>query len=257
MRMLILAALILLSLGREATALLVSDPPAAGAGLLCRGAIAAAERAEGIPRALLAAIGRVESGRRDPASGTTHPWPWTINAEGDGQYFQSKPEAIAAVRSLQARGVRSIDVGCMQVNLMHHPNAFPALDQAFDPSTNAAYAARFLRRLFEQTGSWAKAAAAYHSSTPELGEPYQRQVMAVWPEELAAPAAGPVTGMTSPLAAAWGATRSVAPPFQRSETVRILPLARGPDAAGATGRDLAAYRAAPIPTVVPLNRPRG
>src|SRR5579859_1047005 len=81
-------------------------------GLLCRSAIATAERANGIPASLLAAIGRVESGRRDPVSGATHPWPWTINAEGQGSFFDTKAQAIAAVRDLQARGVRSIDVGC-------------------------------------------------------------------------------------------------------------------------------------------------
>ena len=75
-----------------------------------------------VPPQLLAAIGRVESGRRDPVTGVWGAWPWTINAEGSGSYFDTKAEAIQAVQALQARGVRSIDVGCMQVNLMHHPD---------------------------------------------------------------------------------------------------------------------------------------
>ncbi len=92
-------------------------------GDLCRAAIAGAERQWHVPDRLMAAIGVVESGKRD-AAGTVSPWPWTINAEGVGHWFDSKAEAIAAVRTLQARGVRSIDVGCLQVNLMHHPDAF-------------------------------------------------------------------------------------------------------------------------------------
>ena len=84
---------------------------------------------------------------------------------------------------MQARGIQSIDVGCMQVNLMHHPDAFPSLDMAFDPQANAAYAARFLKELYAQTGDWTKATALYHSATPELGAEYQRKVLAVWPEE--------------------------------------------------------------------------
>ncbi|OJW27424.1 MAG: hypothetical protein BGO51_21225 [Rhodospirillales bacterium 69-11] len=257
MRMLLLAALALLLLGREAMAVLAPDPSAGAPGLLCRTAIAAAERGQGIPRALLAAIGRIESGRRDPATGGLHPWPWTINAEGDGQFFASKAAAVATVRTLQARGVRSIDVGCMQVNLVHHPDAFASLEQAFDPATNADYAARFLRRLFDQTGSWTKAAAAYHSSTPEFGEPYQKQVMAVWPEELGAPAPMTMGPAVSPLAQAWGATRGIVPPFQRGESVRILPMARGAAGAPGVGRDLDAYRAAPIMAGSRPMRPRG
>src|SRR5271156_2546339 len=125
----------------------------------CRAAIAAAERGHAIPPQLLAAIGRVESGRRDPDTGAWGAWPWTINAEGQGSYFESKAQAIRAVEALRARGVRSIDVGCMQVNLMHHPAAFANLDMAFEPAVNADYAARFLVELHGQTGDWTKATA--------------------------------------------------------------------------------------------------
>jgi hypothetical protein len=109
-------------------------------------------------------------------------WPWSINAEGVGSFYNSKEEAIAAVQALQARGVRSIDVGCMQVNLQEHPEAFHALDQAFDPAINARFAAGLLLTLFGQTGSWPLAAAAYHSQTPTIGAAYQRQVLAAWAE---------------------------------------------------------------------------
>src|SRR5580704_2398368 len=85
-------------------------------GLLCRAAVAAAERGSGIPAHLLAAISRVESGRLDPATGTIHPWPWSVNAEGQGVFYNTKAEAVAAVRAMQANGVRSIDVGCGQIN---------------------------------------------------------------------------------------------------------------------------------------------
>ena len=108
--------LVLMVLVGAASAVATPAPGTAAPGELCRPAIRAAERAYGIPFALLAALGRVESGRRDPETGTFGPWPWTINAEGRGQFFPTKAEAIAEVRRLQARGVRSIDVGCMQIN---------------------------------------------------------------------------------------------------------------------------------------------
>jgi len=60
-------------------------------GLLCRSAVDAAERASGIPAHLLAAISRVESGRRDPATGAVHPWPWSVNAEGQGVFTIPRP----------------------------------------------------------------------------------------------------------------------------------------------------------------------
>ena len=149
---------------------------------LCPVAIGAAERTLRLPPALLGAIGTVESGRRDPASGKLTPWPWTVNAEGQGYFHGTKAEAIAAVERLRAAGVRSIDVGCMQVNLLHHPEAFDSLEQAFDPHANAGYAARFLVSLHRETADWMQAAAAYHSRTPELGGRYRQRVAAVWPQ---------------------------------------------------------------------------
>ena len=238
--------------------------PGPAPGLLCRRAIETAERGTSIPPHLLAAIGRVESGRQDPLNGKWHPWPWTVNAEGQGSFYETKAEAVAAVRAMQARGIRSIDVGCMQVNLMHHPDAFPNLDMAFEPQVNAAYAARFLQELFAQTGNWTKATALYHSATPELGADYQRKVAAVWPEE------SRLAGLesASPLAQAWGATLGSAPPGLmrvmrmqppgRAEGPRtiMLPLVNG---GTAPGRGLDAYRAAPIALAgrLPPRGPRG
>jgi len=95
--------------------------------------------------------------------------------------FATAPEAIAAVRAAQAAGIRSIDVGCMQISLLHHPDAFVSLEQAFDPAANVAYASRFLQSLRLQTGDWAGAVAAYHSMTPDIGAAYAGRVAGVWP----------------------------------------------------------------------------
>ncbi len=149
----------------------------------CRQAISAAEADQSIPRQLLAAIGHVESGRADPVTGRISPWPWTVDVDGQGHYYANKQQAIAAVVAARARGVQSIDVGCLQINLMHHPNAFASLDQAFDPVENANYGALFLRQLHDQIGSWPQAAGAYHSQTPALGQAYERMVMRAWPDE--------------------------------------------------------------------------
>ncbi len=132
----------------------------------CEAAVDDAENDEHVPPRLLAAISLTETGRHDPVSGTYRPWPYSINAEGQGQFFGSAKEAIAAVRDLQARGVQSIDVGCLQVNLMYHPRAFASLEDAFDPRKNALYAAQFLVSLYTVSKDWMQAAGAYHSQTP-------------------------------------------------------------------------------------------
>ncbi len=141
----------------------------------CAAAIASTERGLGIARGLLPAIGLVESGHGGG------PWPWTIDVAGEDHFYATKAEAVAAVEALQAHGVRSIDVGCVQVNLLHHPTAFATLDDAFDPEMNVAYGGRFLMALRAELGNWPDAAAAYHSRTPEQAGPYLERVLALWP----------------------------------------------------------------------------
>ncbi len=143
----------------------------------CARAIAAAEQNSGLPPGLLGAIARVETGRRTPTGGI-QPWPWSFNAAGEGRYMGSRAEAVAEVQARQAAGTRSIDIGCMQINLLHHPDAFPSVDAGFDPETNVRYAVRFLRSLFARTGDWAAATGQYHSGTPERAMIYHLRVNA-------------------------------------------------------------------------------
>ena len=147
---------------------------------LCETAIAGAERSGGLPPHLLGAIGLVESGRVDPRLGRVAPWPWSINIAGTDRVFETKAQAIAAVKAALATGAQSIDVGCMQINLLYHPAAFASLDEAFDPTANTLYAARFLNQLFAQFGDWPNAAAAYHSQNPGVSEIYRQRVMGFW-----------------------------------------------------------------------------
>lgn len=174
---------VILFLAAAATARAALPPDAYA---LCEQAIRHAEAVGHMPPGMLAAIGQVESGRPDPHTGAMRPWPWTIDADGVGQFFATKAQAVAAVVALQAQGVRSIDVGCMQVNLMHHPDAFASLDQAFDPAANTRFAVRFLNALYHRTGTWPKAIATYHSETPQIAEEYQRRVMVTWHQHVPA-----------------------------------------------------------------------
>lgn len=158
--------------------------PAAPLGLaneaLCAAEAGHQERNWGIPARLLESISIVESGRWDSARKASVAWPWTVTAEGKGNYFPTKDEAVAEVKRLKAKGVRNIDVGCMQVNLHYHPQAFESLDEAFDPGANVAYAARFLKGLHGATNHWITAASYYHSQTPHLAAAYRERLLKVW-----------------------------------------------------------------------------
>ncbi|WP_134680608.1 transglycosylase SLT domain-containing protein [Paracoccus ravus] len=131
---------------------------------ICVAAIRTAEQRYAIPENLLMAIGLQEAGRA--VGGRTTIWPWSVNSHGRTMIFDNRAEAIGFVRAEQAAGRDLIDIGCMQVNLRWHPEAFADLEAGFDPQKNADYAARFLRQLYAQSGDWLQAAGNYHSTTP-------------------------------------------------------------------------------------------
>ena len=253
---------------------------------LCQHAILAAEKGSGVPNQLLDAISRVESGRYDAEEGGVRAWPWTINVQGQGHYYASKAEAVAAAAGYRARGIQSMDVGCTQINLMYHARAFGSLDEAFDPLRNAGYAAGFLTDLFHLTGSWPHAAAAYHSQTPELGTDYQRRVLEAWAEpidgrEAVAPrhhaahgspdrdfpayAGGIPAAETKPVrapvfAAAGGSGLGFGRPISRPTGAPlggygrvIRSQASGPSSSG-VGRSLSAYRLMPVAMLAAARR---
>ncbi|HYD98405.1 MAG TPA: lytic transglycosylase domain-containing protein [Alphaproteobacteria bacterium] len=211
----------------------------------CAAEVAAAEAANGIPAGLLRAISLTESGRVGPVSRRTVAWPWTINAEGAGQYAESKAAAVETVRALQAGGMRSIDVGCMQINLRAHPDAFDSLEQAFDPAHNVAYAVRFLRSLKEREGSWQAAVGYYHSATPEHNQRYREKVEAAWREV----GEGGTLYAYAPLPGSLVARLQLGPvkrerPAAALQTASVAPA---PVPGGVRGRRLADYRQAALP----------
>ena len=143
------------------------DPDAA----LCEAAIVNGARRGGVPVAVLHAVALTETGRK--SAGRIRPYPWAINREGKGYWFESRDEAIAFARESLAEGRKSFDVGCVQINYRWHGHAFPSLEDMFDPQWTATYAAQFLRNLYEERGSWSEAAGAYHSLTPDLAAIYR------------------------------------------------------------------------------------
>ena len=129
-----------------------------------------------IPEDLLHAISIKETSKIHSKYKIALAWPWTANVNGQTHYFHTKAEAIKVIKSKIHKGDTSIDIGCLQINLAHHPYAFSNLEEAFDPSFNINYAAYFLRSKYDKFKDWDKAIAHYHSATKIYGDKYRDDV---------------------------------------------------------------------------------
>ena len=182
---------ILIGIISLAFATLAATPGAAGSVIAkapefaetCAKAVTEAEQEYRLPTRLLTAVSLTESGHWHKEQQEMIAWPWTVYAEGRGRYLPSKEAAIAEVTALKAKGVQNIDVGCMQINLYYHPEAFEDLDAALDPEQNTRYAADLLSRLQAESRSWNVAIAHYHSRTKKYNIPYRQKVLNIWQKE--------------------------------------------------------------------------
>lgn len=200
---------------------------------LCDLAATRAARETGVPLAVLRAISLTETGRR--REGRLRPWPWTVNMEGAGRWFDTEAEAKAYVERHHGRGARSYDVGCFQLNFRWHGQHFASPEAMFDPLENARYAARFLASLFAETGDWGRAAGAYHSRTPSYANRYRDRFATILARlEGAPPIAAPGDATAAETAA--GAEPPALPPAQpelpRVNTFPLLQAAAEPAGLG-------------------------
>lgn len=190
---------------------------------ICEQAAVQASRATGVPISVLKAISLTETGRK--TNGRFRPWPWTVNMEGKGFWFDSHSEALEFAKREFARGARSFDVGCFQINYKWHHQAFSSIDHMFEPLANALYAAEFLRSLYQQKGTWAAAGGAYHSLNPVHAKPYQARFETIR-ARFAAEDGLPLPDVSAAdLAAAAGGVD----PALRNEVIRVntFPLLQG------------------------------
>ncbi|WP_341212440.1 lytic transglycosylase domain-containing protein [uncultured Limimaricola sp.] len=222
---------------------------------VCVAEILRAQLRHRIPGNLLLAIGIQEAGVT--RGGHLTIWPWAVNAAGEGRLFESRDAALGWIAERRASGIESIDVGCMQINLRWHPDAFADARQGFDPAQNVDYAARFLRGLFDEFGDWTAAAGAYHSRTPEAQGIYLaalRRNIEVANEriagfrDIAAPGASGASG---------GPVLAPAPtPRQRGAgSMRRGWSAGGAQTGGGSGARFGIYSDAPLRPVMSLTTP--
>lgn len=134
------------------------------------------ERKHRIPRDLLYSISLQESGRYHKQSGKKIPWPWTVNSKGKGYYFPSKSDAMMFAMKEIKNGNKSIDVGCMQINMRYHGDKFKSIAEAFDPHSNVSESSEILKAHYKKKKNWKKSVAMYHSSNKKRGKNYQKSV---------------------------------------------------------------------------------
>lgn len=155
---------------------------------ICDSAAHSVAQETSVPISVLRAITRTETGRG--SGGTLRPWPWTVNMEGKGVWFDNEDQARAYVFRHFKNGARSFDVGCFQINYRWHGQAFNSIEEMFDPIINTRYAAKFLSELYAELGDWTRAAGAYHSRTEKYATRYMaryEQIHETLPQAHAAP----------------------------------------------------------------------
>ena len=123
----------------------------------CESEMARAAQVHGIPLGILYAVGLTETGRRGAL------YPYALGAEGQTVFAKNLDDAIANFEAMRHRGVKLIDLGCMQINHYFHGDKFDSVRAMFDPAKNVDYAARFLKALKAREGSWTMAVARYNA----------------------------------------------------------------------------------------------
>lgn len=143
-----------------AVSVLLFNSSAAGASFgakVCERHMSAAAKRHDVPLAILYAVGLTETGRGDGLR------PYALNIDGRSIYDLSKSDALKHFHEARAKGVKLIDVGCMQINHYWHKDHFASVDDMLEPARNVDYAALFLKRLKEREGTWTRAVARYHA----------------------------------------------------------------------------------------------
>ncbi len=123
----------------------------------CEGEMRHAAAKYEVPLGVLYAVGLTESGHKESLQ------PLAMNIAGEAYFATSLDDAIQRFDTADAAGIKLIDIGCMQINHYFHGREFTSLRRMFDPHANVDYAARFLKSLRKQEGSWTLAVARYHA----------------------------------------------------------------------------------------------
>ncbi len=88
-----------------------------------------------IPADVLYAVALTKSGQTID-KGLFRPWPWTLNVAGNPQRFTSLNAACRELNRQLTQGIRSIDIGLMQINWRWNHTRLLSPCRALSPYTN-------------------------------------------------------------------------------------------------------------------------
>jgi soluble lytic murein transglycosylase-like protein len=123
----------------------------------CEKEMLRASKQHGVPIGMLYAVGLTETGRAGSLQ------PYALNVEGKASYGLTLNQAMKLFDDARKSGAKLIDLGCMQINHYYHAAHFASVRDMFDPAQNVDYAARFLKQLYAQEGTWTLAVARYNA----------------------------------------------------------------------------------------------
>ncbi len=115
-----------------------------------------------IPSSILYGIALAESGKMLRTK-KFRPWPWTLNVAGIPRRYSSRKAALNGLLFYLQQGIRSIDIGIMQVNWKYHHKKLGTPWQALEPFNNTRTGAKILNAQYKKTGNWKIAIGRYHS----------------------------------------------------------------------------------------------
>ncbi len=138
---------------------------------ICDAAAARASIATGVPLEALRSLSRADIGE-SKNDGLPH-WPWTVNIEGKGVWFETENQARLYLYRHFWSGARSFDVGCFRINYRWYGASFSFVEDMFNADKNALCAAGLLKRLHAELGSWDRAVGAYRSRTHSHAQRYR------------------------------------------------------------------------------------
>lgn len=146
----------------------------------CEREMARAAQQHGIPLGILYAVGLTETGRRGAL------YPYALGAEGQTVFAKDMNDAIANFEAMRHKGIKLIDLGCMQINHYYHGDKFASVRAMFDPAKNVDYAARFLKELKqrEEAGPW-----RWRATMPGPTTSRRRSVTSATSSRISSPAA--------------------------------------------------------------------
>ncbi|MFT4347518.1 transglycosylase SLT domain-containing protein [Bartonella ancashensis] len=123
----------------------------------CEAEMINASKRYGVPLGILYAVGLTETGHKESLQ------PYALNIDGRAVFAKTRAEGVILFKNARRRGIRLIDIGCMQINHYYHGLHFSSVEEMFQPRENVDYAARFLQILHKREGSWTMAVARYHA----------------------------------------------------------------------------------------------